>query len=65
MPLVLLPSPNNPTGNIEKTLNTSLYTLTGRSPGNAMNEEDVRKLCLEHCVVVIDEAYFEFSGDSP
>lgn len=27
-----------------------------------MSEEEVRTLCQEQCVVVIDEAYYEFSG---
>jgi hypothetical protein len=27
-----------------------------------MSEDDVRKLCQEKCVVVIDEAYIEFAG---
>lgn len=42
VPLVFIPSPNNPTGNV-------------------MSEDDVRKLCQEKCVVVVDEAYIEFA----
>ena len=30
-----------------------------------MGEDDVRKLCQEKCVVVIDEAYIEFAGLHP
>ncbi|EKX51272.1 hypothetical protein GUITHDRAFT_151027, partial [Guillardia theta CCMP2712] len=43
--LVMLPSPNNPTGTI-------------------LPNEDIRVICQEDCLVVIDEAYSDFAGVS-
>jgi hypothetical protein len=65
VPLVFVPSPNNPTGTPRARAHSPPPDgLAHRiiKTGNVMSEDQVRKLCQEKCVVVIDEAYIEFSG---
>ncbi len=62
--LVFIPSPNNPTGTTlvdSFTLFWSFWFTVSLLSGNVISEEEVRRLCSERCVVVIDEAYAEFS----